>query len=159
MARVHQAIVGAIGLVLAGLLLTGCAAIRDFVAQAPIDLPSPSLPALAEPFEKIYQGGSEPEGAGDEKWATKSQRRIVAIGALHNVFVYSVDHEDGSNAITVKVKGDPEDAQLLSDVETYVVPVALAWSPTVTVIIDPSLCGIAGEVRDDTPLCDAIQNR
>ena len=159
MTQMQRKIAATFVLALAAYLLTGCAAVRDFIAEAPIDLPQPSLPAAAEPFEKIYQGGSTPDGRRAEQWATKSERRIFAAAALHKVLVYSVDHEEGSYALTVKIKGDPADSQLIADVEQYVVPVALRWSPTVTVIIDPSLCGIVGEVKDESPLCDKLANR
>lgn len=156
MSRLRTAIAAAAAAASGALLLSGCAAINEFLAAAPIDIPQPSLPSAPPPFEKIYQGGSRPEGISDEEWATKSERRIVAAGALHGILVFGVDQE-GTTALTVKVKGDPEDTQLIDDVETYVVPVALAWAPTVTVIVDSSLCSIAGELRDDTPLCDKLE--
>ena len=159
MTQMQRKIAATFALALAAYLLTGCAALREFIADAPVDLPQPSLPAAAEPFEKIYQGGTTPEGRRAEQWATKSERRIIAAGALHKILVYGVDHEEGSYALTVKIKGDPADTQLIADVEEYVVPVALKWSPTVTIIIDPSLCGIIGEVRDESPLCDKLANR
>ena len=62
----------------------------------------------------------------------------------------------GSDNLTIRIKGDPGDSQLLADVETYVVPVALKRAPMVTVIIDPSLCGIVGSVKDDNPVCDKL---
>ena len=158
MTRVNKTVAAAFSLAIAALVMSGCAAVRELVAEAPIELPEPSLPASAPPFEKVYQGGSKPDSISEEEWATKSERRIVAAGALHSVLVYGVDQEPGSDAIVVKIKGDPEDAALIANVEDYVVPVALKWSPTVTVIIDPSFCGIAGEVKDDTPLCDALAN-
>ena len=159
MTQLQRTVAATFALAVTAFLLTGCAAVRDFIAQAPIDIPQPSLPAAAEPFEKIYQGGTTPEGRRAEEWATKSERRIFAAAAVHKILVYSVDHQEGSYALTVKIKGDPADSQLLADVEQYVVPVALKWSPTVTIIIDPSLCGIVGEVRDESPLCDKLANR
>lgn len=156
MTQAPKAIAAAIGLVVAALLMTGCAAIRDFIAEAPVSLPVPSLPAAAEPFEKLYQGGSRPDGLSDEEWETTSERRITLAAALKKILVYGVDHDPVTDAITVHIKGDPDSQELIDDVETYVVPVALAWSPSVLVIIDPSLCAVAGEVRDDTPLCDAV---
>jgi len=159
MARVSKTVAAAFGLAMAALVMSGCAAVRDLIAEAPVDLPQPSLPAADPPFEKVYQGGSRPDSLSDEEWATKSERRIVAAGALHSVLVYGVDQEVGSDAIVVKIKGDPDDAALIANVEDFVVPEALAWSPTVTVIIDPSLCGVVGEVRDESPLCDMLANR
>jgi len=156
MTRSRKAIAAVAGIVLAGLALTGCAALRELVAEVPLDVPSPTLPTAAEPREKIYQGGSRPDDVSDEEWATKSQRRITAMGALHGVPIYAVDAEENSDGLIVRVKGDPGDAELLTNLETYVVPVALSWAPTVTVIIDPSLCGIVGEVRDESPICDKL---
>jgi hypothetical protein len=156
MTRPHRALAAVAGLAVSALLLSGCAAIRELVAEVPIDLPSPSLPAQEPPLEKIYQGGSRPDSISDEEWATTSKRRITAAAALHKIVVYSVDPAEDSNGLVIKIKGDPQDAQLLADVEEYVVPVALSWAPTITVIIDPSICGIVGEVRDDSPLCDAL---
>ena len=159
MTQMRSTVAVVLSLAIGALLLTGCAAVREFIAQAPIDVPQPSLPAAAPPFEKIYEGGRTPDGVGQEQWATKSERRITAAGALHKILVYSVDHEEGSYALTVKIKGDPTDSQLIADVEQFVVPVALKWSPTVTIIIDPSICGIVGEVKDESPLCDKLANR
>lgn len=156
MTRVRKAFAAAAGLVLAAFLLTGCAAVREFVNEVAPPLPQPSLPAAAEPWEKIYQGGSRPDGLSEDEWATKSQRRITAAAALHKILVYGVDSVPGSDGLTVLIKGDPEDAQLISDVEQYVVPVALSWSPTVTVVVDPTLCGVVAELRDNSPLCDKL---
>ncbi len=108
------------------------------------------------PTRRCTQGGSRPDGLSDEEWATKSTRRITAAGALHKILIYSVDHTEGSNALTLQIKGDPNDAQLLADIEEFVVPVALKWSPTVTVRIDPSLCGVIAGVRDESPVCDLL---
>ena len=156
MTRATKTITAVIALVLGSALLSGCGAVREFLATGPIDVPQPSLPAQPEPWEKIYQGGSKPDGVGQEEWETKSKRRITAMGALHGVLVYGVNNEPGSDALTVLIKGDPEDAELINNVETYVAPTALAWSPTVTVIIDSTLCGVVSELREDSPLCDKL---
>jgi len=156
MVRPRKALAASIALVLAATLLTGCGVAREFLADAPIDLPQPTLPDQPPPFEKIYQGGSRPDALTDEEWETTSERRITLAAAVKKILVYGVDHDPVTDAITVRIKGDPTNAQLIADVETYVVPVAEAWSPSVTVIIDASLCAVAGEVREDTPLCDAL---
>jgi len=144
------------GLALAAGLLTGCAALRDFADEAFPAVPQPTLQATAEPFEKTYDGGTAREGMSAEEWDTKSQRRITAAALAHKILVYSLSSGPGSEELTVRIKGDPADPQLIADVEQHVVPVALRWAPTVTVIIDPSLCGVADEFRDETPLCDTL---
>jgi hypothetical protein len=156
MTRATKTTAAILAVLIGSSLLTGCAAVREFLATAPVDLPQPSLPAQPEPWEKIYQGGKTPDNIGQEDWATTSKRRITAMGALHKVVVYGVNHESGSNALTVLIKGDPTDTALIENVETYVAPVALAWAPTVTIIVDSSLCGVVSELRDESPLCDAL---
>ena len=137
----------------------GCGVAREFLADPPIDLPQPALPDQPPPFEKIYQDGARPDGLTDEEWETTSERRITLAAAVKKILVYGVDHDPVTAAITVHIKGDPQDAQLIADIETYVVPVAQAWSPSVTVIIDASVCSVVGEVREDTPLCDALASK
>ena len=156
MSRLGKTITATLGLALAAGLMSGCGAVREFLAETPGSLPAPSLPDQPPPFEKIYQGGSRPDALTDEEWETTSERRITLAAAVKKILVYGVDHDPVTDAITVRIKGDPTNAQLIADVETYVVPVAEAWSPSVTVIIDASLCAVAGEVREDTPLCDAL---
>jgi len=156
MTRIGKAFTLGSALMAGLLLLTGCAALRDLADQVAPAVPQPSLPANAEPLERIYDGGTKREGMSAEEWDTKSQRRITAAGAAHKILVYGVSSGPGSEDLTVRIKGDPTDTQLIADVEQYVVPVALRWAPTVTVIIDPSLCGIADELRDDTPLCETL---
>ena len=156
MPSLKKSIAGVAALAAATLMMSGCATIQRFLNEVPLDVPQPTLPATTEPLEKTYSGGERPAGLSDEEWAKKSQRRIVAAGALGKVIVYSVDADAATSALTVRIKGDPEDPQALADVEQYVVPTALKWAPTVTIVIDPSLCGVLGEVKDDTPLCDAI---
>ena len=71
-------------------------------------------------------------------------RRSVIVPLVLMFFVgaqYLHTVPTAGNDLTIRVKGDPEDAQLLADVEEFVVPVALRRAPVVTVIIDPSLCG------------------
>lgn len=154
--KMHKAIASVAGLVAATVLMTGCATVQRFLNEVPLDVPQPTLPATVAPLEKTYDGGATPRDAGTEDWAKKSKRRIAAAGAAHKILVYSVEPTAGSDNLTIRIKGDPGDSQLLADVETYVVPVALKRAPMVTVIIDPSLCGIVGSVKDDNPVCDKL---
>jgi hypothetical protein len=155
MTHARKVIAAVSGLVAATLLMSGCAAVQKLLNEVPLDVPQPSLPATAEPLEKTYDGGQTLADAGSQDWAKKSKRRITAVGAAHKILVYSVEPTAG-NDLTVRIKGDPGDAQLLADVEDYVVPAALKRAQSVTVIIDPSLCGIVGSVKDDNPVCDAL---
>ncbi|MGC4175878.1 hypothetical protein [Demequina sp.] len=159
MTRASRVLASAVAVAAAALMLSGCAALRELVAEVPVDVPQPSLPASAEPFTKIYQGGDASKNTGQEDWATKAERRIVAAAALKGIFVYSVENEPGTDGLTVRIKGDPEDTALIANVEDNLVPVAQNWAPSVTIIIDPSLCGIVGEVRDESPVCDALAGR
>jgi hypothetical protein len=153
--KARKAIASVAGLLAVALLMTGCATVQRFLNEVPLDVPQPTLPATVAPLEKTYDGGVTPKDAGSEDWEKKSKRRIAAAGAAHKILVYSVEPTAG-NDLTVRVKGDPEDAQLLADVEEFVVPVALRRAPVVTVIIDPSLCGVVGSVKDDNPVCDKL---
>ena len=170
MTRLHKAIAAGAGLVIAALTMSGCAAVQQLLANAPVALPTalptglptalptalPTILPTPDVYEKIYQGGSRPDGLTDDEWAKKSKRHIAAAGALHKIFVYDVDATPGSDALTISIKGNPDDAQLLADIEEYVIPVALKWSPSVTVRIDPSLCGVIAGVRDESPVCDLL---
>ena len=159
MARGRRIIAAVLTAAAATALMSGCAAIREFVESAPLEGVGPTLAPLPEPYEKIYAGGSRPEGLSQEKWEEKASRRIMAAGAIDRILVYSVTAEPGSDSLTVVIKGDPTDEQLLADIERGVVPVAMRWSPLVTIRVDPSVCGIVGEIRPDSALCDDLANR
>jgi len=158
MARFSKAAAAATGLVLAALMLSGCAALRELAAQAPVSVPQPSASAAAEPLEKVYTGGSRPDGLSDQEWQKKAQRRISAAAAIDRILVYSVSADGTTDNLTVVVKGDPADAQLLADIERRVIPVALRWAPQVTLRVDPSVCGVVSEFKD-SKICDKLASR
>ena len=159
MARGRRLIAGVLAIGATCALMSGCAAIREFVESAPLEGVGPTLAPLPEPYEKIYSGGSRPEGLSQEQWEKKATRRIMAAAAVDRIPVYSVTAEEGSDSLTIVIKGDPTDEQLLADIERGVVPVALRWSPLVTIRVDPSVCGIVAEIKPDSALCDDIANR
>ena len=158
MARFSKVAVAATGLVLAALMLSGCAAVRELIAGAPISVPQPSVPAAAEPLEKVYTGGSRAAGLSDQEWQKKAQRRIFAAAAIDRILVYSVSADGTTDNLTVVVKGDPADANLLAEIERGVIPVALRWAPQVTLRVDPSVCGVVSEFRD-SKICNKLANR
>jgi len=159
MARTQRLVAAVLTAAAAAALMSGCAAVREVLATVQEDRPVPTLEPAAAPYEKIYSGGSRPDGLTDEAWEQKATRRIMAAAVVDRIPVYSVEAAEDSDGLTVTIKGDPEDTQLLADIEKGVVPVALRWAPLVTIVVDPSVCSVLGEVRPDTPLCDALESR